>query len=125
MNDKPHDLGFWPRFIVKFNDDIEIAYVDHAEESLKGPDRKKWDELAARFPGIMLNRLYTVVDAAEIRALVERAKKSDPDYHPPNLLTYFIVDAIEGFAPDTMARAFMEWSAVQTAYPDSEGVDQT
>ena len=122
-DEEPLKAGYSPRFIIKFDDDFVIRYIDNAEKYLEGPEREQWDKLAAQFPRITLKRLYTVLSAEDIQALVERAKKSDPEYAPPNLLTYFLVDAVENISPDQMSQAFIEWPAVQLAYPDPEGVD--
>jgi hypothetical protein len=118
---KQDHQGYWLRIIVKFNDDVELPYEDGAERYLDDSQAAQWKRLEAEFPGITLNRLYTVLEAGQIREMVKLAVSLDPDYSPPNFLTYFVVDSPPGVTPQEMAAAFAEWQIVQTANFDPPG----
>src|SRR6266545_4403698 len=115
--------GYWPRVIVKFHDHIELPYEDGAERALGKVGVGDWDRFAREMPGLTLRRLYTALEPDAIRALVERAKATDRDYDPPNLLTYFMVDCPLGIDPNDLAKAFLGWASIEKAYYDPPGVD--
>jgi serine protease len=115
--------GYWPRIIVKFHDHIAIPYEDGAEQALPKLGIGEWDRLVKAMPGLTLRRLYTALEPQEIRALVERAKATDRDYTPPNLLTYFLVECPLGVEREELVQAFLKWPSVENAYFDPPGVD--
>src|SRR6266496_2216713 len=80
------------RVVVKFQDSLDVPYEDGVEKDFPEDMRKQWEELVKTFPGITLKRLYTTTSPDRIRELVNQAIKLDPDYRPPNFLTYFVID---------------------------------
>jgi hypothetical protein len=115
--------GYWPRVIVKFHDHVELPYRDGAERALATLGIGDWDRLVKEMPGLTLRRLYTALEPAQIRALVERAKATDRDYDPPNLLTYFLLECPLGVAPDALVQALLRCPSVEKAYYDPPGID--
>jgi serine protease len=115
--------GYWPRVIVKFHDHVNLPYRDGAESALASLGIGEWDRLVKQVPGLTLRRLYTALEPEKIRGLLERAKATDRDYEPPNLLTYFQVDCPLGTAPGVLVQAFLGWPSVEKAYFDPPGID--
>lgn len=114
-------IGYRPRIVVKFRDYVELPYEDGVEEYIRKMQIGPWDQLVKEFPGITIKRLYTAISPEKIRGLMDRATELDPTYHPPNLLTYFVVDCPPGVAAEALAKAFSSWETVQTAYFDPPG----
>jgi serine protease len=106
------------RVIVKFKDTVDLPYEDGAEKHLERVGVHQWPELASRFKGIRLNRLFTAVSPDRIGELVDRASQRDRRYRPPNLLSFFAVDCLVEANPAALVSALKEWSQVETAYVD-------
>jgi subtilase family protein len=106
------------RVIVKFRDTVVMPYEDGAERYLIERGIGPWRELAQRFDGIRLNRLFTVVSPERMGALVAQATARDRRYRAPNLLSFFVIDHQSGVDPAELAAAIREWSQVETAYVD-------
>jgi serine protease len=115
--------GYSPRVVVKFWDGIELPYDDHVAARLDELKVGPWRELAARFPGISMRRMFTSAKPERIRQLVEEAARRDDSYRPPDFLTYFIVDCPPGVNPEELAKVLSTWKSVQTAYFDPPGSD--
>src|SRR5258708_38452112 len=84
------------RVIVKFRDAVVMPYEDGAERYLTRLGIGPWAELAHRFDGIRLKRLFTVVSPERIGELVAEASERDRRYRAPNLLTCFAIDCTGG-----------------------------
>lgn len=109
-------MGYRPRVVVKFRDYVDLPYEDGVEKQLQERQIGAWDRVAEEFPRATLKRLFTSVEADQIRKTVDRATRLDPDYEPPNFLTYFVVDTPPGKDPQILAEKLAEWRTVQTAY---------
>ena len=106
------------RVVVKFRDTVVLPYEDGAERHVVRLGIGPWTELADRFKGIRLDRLFTAVPAERLGELVARATDRDRHYRPPNLLTYFVVDSPAGIDSGALARSLGEWAQVEIAYVD-------
>ncbi len=107
------------RVVVKFQDSLDVPYEDGVEKDFPEDMRKQWEELVKTFPGITLKRLYTTTSPDRIRELVNQAIKLDPDYRPPNFLTYFVIDVPPEADPFALAEALSKWETVEHAYVES------
>ena len=116
-------VGYRPRVVVKFRDHIELPYQDGVEKFIQRLQLGPWERLSTQFPGITLKRLYTSVKPEQIRRLIDRATEVDREFRPPNLLSYFVVDAPPGVDPEELARALQSWPLVEKAYFDPPGSD--
>ena len=106
------------RVIVKFRDSVDLPYEDGAEAHVIRLKIGPWAELAHRFPGIRLNRLFTVLPPARIVDLVAQAARRDRRYRPSNLLTFFVIDSPANVDPEELATALQQWEQVEEAYID-------
>lgn len=106
------------RVVVKFRDAVILPYEDGAERHVTRLGGGPWAELAQRFKGIRLDRLFTVVSPERIGEFVSRATDRDRHYRAPNLLSYFVIDCPAGLDPEALAAALQEWAQVETAYVD-------
>lgn len=106
------------RVVVKFRDAVVLPYEDGAEQHLTRLGIGPWTQLAHRFSGIRLDRLFTVVPPERIGELIAQATDRDRQYRPPNLLSYFVIDAPAGLDPVALAAALREWPQVEAAYVD-------
>lgn len=104
------------RVVVKFDDDLQVPYVDDVETELVKRGVGTVDQLREEFLGIEFERLFRSLDPDEIRELIEEATRCDPDYKPPNLLTYFAIDCPGNVDPDAVQEAVAEWWGVEIAY---------
>lgn len=110
-NDKPV-----PRVVVKFRDNIRLPYEDGAEKHIEKLKIESLGRLLREFPDITLKRLYTDISPDKLQALMEKASIADPTYHPPNLLTYFVIDCPEKVDPEALSKAFRALKIVESAY---------
>lgn len=120
-NDRKKRRGYWPRIVVKFHDYVELPYVDAVEKHVEQLKVGPWRLLTKEFPGLSMNKLFTTIRQKRIEELIEQANGRDPDYRPPNLLTYFTVDVPPGVNPEVLVNALAEWPTVKTAYLDPPG----
>lgn len=115
--------GYHSRVIVKFQDDLGLAYddsvLDQIEKMGLGPGKK----LAEKFPGLKMVPLFSTKKPAEIEKLVELAKKRNHDYRPPDFLAYFAVSVPEKISPAKVAEAFSKWDSVVFAYVEPSPVE--
>lgn len=116
--DKPivEDPNYLPRIVIKFREGVVKQYVDGAEEIFTEDSIGAWRELEKSYPGIRLRRLYTSLSPQEIQALVSRAKDANPDYRPPNFLTYFALTVPGGSDPVELMRRISALDQVEHAY---------
>lgn len=114
-------VGYRPRVVVKFHDQVRIPYQDGVEKIIQELQLGPWENLAREFPGITFKRLYTSLAPEKIQALVDRATEIDREYKPSNLLGYFVVDCPPGVDPQALAKALRSWPLVKTAYYDPPG----
>lgn len=120
--------GYIPHIVVKFRDQIGFPYEDGVEKNLDGADAKFWQRLKEKYPNISLKRQFDALARQEgevtdtegvvlgLRELIDRAKQFDPDYQPPNLLAYYVVDIPPGVDPLALLRDLRDWSLVESAY---------
>ncbi len=118
--------GYWPHIIVKFHDKFQdklkdILYKDGVEKYLKEHGIDQWEQLAAKFPGLTMSKLYRKPE--HIRSIVDRKDKLDRKYTLSNMFTYFLVDCPIGVHPEVLVKEIKKWSSVQTAYHYSPGSD--
>lgn len=114
------------RVIVKWNDELMLPYEDGAEKYLEGEVKELWDTLASQFLGITLKRLYTTASPEQIQALVARALELNPDYRPPNFLSYFVIEGnpnidLNELSYELQGEAWQSFVAI--AYYDPTGVE--
>ena len=106
------------RVIVKFRDAVDLPYEDGAEAHVIRRGVGPWAELAQRFPGIRLNRLFTALPPERIADLVSQAARRDRRYRPSNLFTFFVIDSPANVDPEELATALQRWEQVEEAYVD-------
>ena len=114
----PVDLTTPRRVVVKFLDTVILPYEDGAEKHVVRLAIGPWAELAQRYKGIRLDRLFKVLSPERISDLVSEALDRDRHYRAPNLLTFFVVDCPPGVDPVALARGLGEWTQVESAYVD-------
>jgi hypothetical protein len=112
-------VRYTPRVIVKFHDDIVLPYEDAIGPELDKYKIGRWSQLKKKFPGIKIKRLITCVTPQRIRDVVEKARRLDPTYRPPNFLTYFAVLCPGNTEPQEVAKELGLWPTVQSAYVES------
>lgn len=106
------------RVVVKFRDTVDIPYEDGAERYVIERGIGPWADLAQRFKGIRLDRLFKVVPPERMRALVAQATDRDREYRPPNLLSFFVIDHRPGADLKELVLAIRRWPSVERAYID-------
>ena len=107
------------RVAVKFVDGFELEYEDGAEKYFSDKEGKRWKELVDRFPGITLKRVYTTVPLERIEAMVDEARKRNPEYQPPDFSTFFVIDVSSRNVAEELAAVLAEWEIVEYAYVES------
>lgn len=119
IRDEEPDYNAPRRILVKFQDKIGLPYVDGVETYIQEQGLAPWDEIAAAFPGITLMRKFISLSADEITALVNRASQTDPEYRPPDFLTFFVIDMPEGIEPAALVEVLTTLEIVEYTYIES------
>lgn len=106
-----------PLIVVKFQDSQHLPYNTDISSfllscSLGGP----WKTLVHAFPGIQIAPLYKKMSDTKIKDLVDTGMSLDPDYHPPNMLTFFEVRVPTSAAVNPVLDALKQWHIVERAY---------
>jgi hypothetical protein len=104
-------LGYTPRVIVKFKDNLVDRKVKNAADQwLKGfIAGRNWTKLVAQkqFQKIKIEKMFKAVSQAQLLELVDKAKvaarKQQRTYNPPNFLTYFAIPCPTNVNPETLA----------------------
>jgi serine protease len=112
-----------PRVVVKFHDHVKAPYEDGIERQAGRYGLGPWRELAERYPGLTLMRVYRAHSADDLRQLVEHAAELDPGYRPVTLSSYYFVDLPDDAPLDELADELRRWESVQSAYVDRTGPD--
>lgn len=111
----PEQPGLDPHVVIKFRDDIDLPYKSGIEHLLEHKKIGSWRALAERFPGISLHPVFSSLPPERLKELIARAEALDPNYHPPNFFSYFLITAPGRTAYDELADALREWSGVASA----------
>lgn len=115
--------SYHPRVVVKFRDRIELPYDATVEKEIERRFHGAWTRLAEQFKGISMAPLFASKKADEIRDLTARAEVSDPSYHAPDFLGYFVLNVPGDAAPETVARIVSQWPSVEKAYVEPKPVE--
>jgi serine protease len=112
---------YTPRVVVKFIDELQIPYEtdDAVEDFFHMGQIGPWLELKTQFPGITIGRLFTSVAPERIVKFVTETAHQNPDYHPPNFLTYFAVNCPTTVNRKKLVKVLLNkqhWPHVQNAY---------
>lgn len=106
--------------VVKFHDYIDLPYEDDIGDEIETRGVGAWRDIESEFSGVTIQRLFTETTPDEIHHLVERAKKQDATYRPPNFLTYFSIDCPGNHDSLELLRLLRGWRSVETAYMPGE-----
>ena len=115
--------AYHPRVVVKFRDRLELPYDATVEKEIERRFHGAWTRLAEQFKGISMAPLFASKKADEIRDLMARAEVSDPSYHAPDFLGYFVLNVPDDAAPETVARIVSQWPSVEKAYVEPKPVE--
>jgi serine protease len=110
------DPNYLPRIVVKFRDGVIKTYEDEAERQLEEAKIGWWGELQQQYPGITLRRLYTSLAPQELEVLMKRAQEGNPDYRPPNLLTFFALNVPPDRDPEALLKDLAARDEVEHVY---------
>lgn len=122
---------FLPRIVIKCYDSLELHYEDAAiQEYFSKNASFPWQKLANKFPGITIGKLFNAVRSEEIERIVEKAKKSNPEYHPPNFLSCFAIDCTDDkYVPELLAEIvrseLIEYAYVESEAPPPDTITET
>lgn len=73
-------------------------------------------ELATPLGALRLTPLIESLDAKEIDALIDRARRSDPQFAPPDFSSWYQVVVPAGTAPEELVKALNAHDLIETAY---------
>ncbi len=110
------------KVVVQFKREFSIPYEKGAENFIEKNAIGPWTQLTERFPGISLAPLFRTKPDV-IRALVEKARRNDPNYEPGNFFGYFEVESPRAIDLTALAKELQSWRAVNVAYLDIPGPD--
>ncbi len=105
--------AYRPQVVVKLRD-MGLPYVDAVETRLHPADA----DLLSRLGKFSLRRLFRSLDPEKIRQKVAEAVRLDPDYRPPQFLTYYRTFVPPQFdSPRDFVRSLNDLWFVERAYP--------
>lgn len=120
---KPRDSHL-SRVIVKYNDNIGIPYEFGVERIIRERYPSLWKDLLARFPKsvaetLTVQPLFLALGLDELAAVIEKARRNNPSYHPPDFSSYFVFRASAGTDYELLARELNvreKWKMIDYAY---------
>jgi hypothetical protein len=101
------------RVVVTFAPSIRLSHSVAAEAEHAAVHGQAWQDLRARFSGIMLRPVFTSLDAAALQQIEARAVRAGI---VPRLTSYFAIVVPQGTDPVGVADAVTEWPHVECAY---------
>lgn len=107
-----------PRIIVKFRDAVGLPYTSDEEirKYLLEKNILPLGQLSAKYKGITINRVFTSIEPGEILKSVDKAKKINPKYDPPNFLSYCAIDCPYGVNAKALLQELRKNVNVENAY---------
>ena len=110
--------GTTPLVVVKFADALHLPYQDRLERVLDKFGVTEWKELATRFPGLTISRLYRNFGPEVLERNTRAAMANDPKFKVPRLTNFFAVYCPEPINSQEVAEAINAWPSVDIAYDD-------
>ncbi len=119
--DKQHVKTVLPRIVVKFHDDVKMAYPGKNENVDFSTLRKsvQWKNFFALYPQIQSGKLFTSLTSENITQLVQKARISDALYQPPDWDNYFVFYCPQEVYPDDLVNGLQVLEGVELAYLQS------
>ncbi|HTE09307.1 MAG TPA: S8 family serine peptidase [Chitinophagaceae bacterium] len=109
------------RIIIKFVDTVIIPN-DGQEQFIIDKLIPAWNQLANKFPGITLGKLFSTVPYQRINELVLKGKSQDPNYKPANLLNFYWVDGPHGTDTVKLMADLAKINTIEMVYEEGESV---
>lgn len=116
-----HRPTFVPRVVFKLADWVDVEYVDDTQKQVF--EKYGAGPLAQREDEVRFERLVTVLDADELRRLVERARQTDDTYKGHRFDRWFTMDTPRRWKTDDLVKAMLEWDIVELAHRDDPAID--
>src|SRR5262245_9951313 len=110
-------MALTSRISVKFHDNVALPYADDIGSEIDHQTNDGWKNLTQQFPGVRIRRTFRTIGASDLKALVNRVAANNPDYHPPEFLTLFVVVCPTVTIVQHVATAIKAWSIVEFAVP--------
>jgi len=105
------------RISVKFHDHVALPYADDIGPEIDQQTNDGWKKLMQQFPGVRIRRTFRTISATDLKLRVNRVAANNPDYHPPEFLTLFVVVCPTVATVQNVASAIKAWSIVEFAVP--------
>jgi len=109
------------RLVIKFQDHLKFPY--HRDSQLGDFFSQNqvfnWKRLLKNFPDIDIKNLFPSVKPGKIKAWVNKAMRSDPDYKATNLLSFFAIDCPAGIQATELLGMLSKDKAVELAYRET------
>src|SRR5438477_3202703 len=113
---------FLPNIVVKFYDNISFPYNEDAnvQEYFSTNKLFPWQELQEKFPGIRIGKLFNSLKPEQIKQMVDKIKKSNPGYNPPDFLACAFIDYTESEYGQELLSIIIKSEIVEYAYIESD-----
>lgn len=115
MQDKHPDIlkNEPPHLVLRFNTEWRLNYEEPIEKQLEKLQFKGWDNLKKKYTDASLRPLFTALKPEVIRALVERASKTDSTYKPASFFSYFRLDHPDAYTLLTLIKEVRRWAGIE------------
>ena len=102
------------RVIVKFGPNLQLPQTAAAEAQHAAAHGNAWSALRKKFPGVKLQPVFTMIDAAALDSIEQRAAAAG--LPSPRLKSYFAITVPKKTKPSAVAAAVAAWPHVELAY---------
>lgn len=107
---------FRHRVVVKFREDVQLAYEDDAHEQLLQRGILPWGELTETFGPITLDRVFFSLSALELSSLEREARGRNPSLPSEGFFRYFEVHCPPEKNAEALAARLESYPVVKQAY---------
>ena len=109
-----------PRVVVKLLDGLDLPLGDGEVTDIEGlgnllgplAQTPVFKQLTQLLGDATIGLVFDAIPLADLQALIDDAKQSDPDYDPPDLLLFLEISVPDGVDPEGVADLLTTWAGV-------------
>ncbi len=108
------------RVVIKFHNHLQFYHL-HSDSIIHYLHEKypSWRHFFTVYHRLQICRLFTAVSPEIITGLLNKARQMDALYHPPDLLSYYVIGFPDTIKPDELLKKLPELEEIEMAYLQS------
>jgi serine protease len=102
-----------PYIAVRFSPRLKLAYNDYENKQLTELRYAPLTQLAQKFPGIRMTRLYRALSPEKLQGLIKKAQTTDETYRPGPFFNSFKIEYDDAKRLPAIAKEIQSWKEVE------------